>query len=137
MNPILKNVLAVLAGLIGGGLVNMGLVTLGHTLVPVPEGVDLSSMESMKATMHLFETKHYIFPFLAHALGTLVGAYLAARIAATRKMTLAMVIAVVTMVGGVVAVTQLAAPAWFNALDLIVAYLPMGWLGGKLAIGKK
>lgn len=137
MNPILKNVLAVLAGLIGGGLVNMGLVTLGHTLVPVPEGVDLSSMESMKATMHLFETKHYIFPFLAHALGTLVGAYLAARIAATRKMTLAMVIAVVTMVGGVIAVTQLAAPAWFNALDLIVAYLPMGWLGGKLAIGKK
>ncbi|MCB0619846.1 MAG: hypothetical protein KDC43_13675 [Saprospiraceae bacterium] len=137
MNPILKNVLAVLAGLIGGGLVNMGLVTLGHTLVPVPEGVDLSTMESMKATMHLFETKHYIFPFLAHALGTLVGAYLAARIAATRKMTLAMVIAVVTMVGGVIAVTQLAAPAWFNALDLIVAYLPMGWLGGKLAIGKK
>ena len=24
------------------------------------------------------------------------------------------------------------APAWFIALDLIVAYIPMAWIGGRL-----
>ncbi len=30
-------------------------------------------------------------------------------------------------------VAMVPSPMWFNALDLIGAYLPMAWLGGKLA----
>jgi hypothetical protein len=29
------------------------------------------------------------------------------------------------------------APMWFNVMDLVGAYLPMAYLGGKLAIRKK
>ena len=32
--------------------------------------------------MHLFEPKHLVFPFLAHAVGTLVGALVAYLVAA-------------------------------------------------------
>ncbi|RMG38369.1 MAG: hypothetical protein D6732_05390, partial [Methanobacteriota archaeon] len=70
MNPILRNVIAVLAGLILGSVVNMGLITLGSSVIPPPPGVDVTDMESLKSSMHLFEPRHFIFPFLAHALGT-------------------------------------------------------------------
>jgi len=42
----------------------------------------------------------------------------------------------VLLVGGIVNVFMLPSPAWFTVLDLVGAYIPMGWLGGKWA-GKK
>ena len=132
MNPIVKNILAVIAGLVFGSAVNMLFISLNGSVIPLPEGADVSTMEGLKESMHLFEPKHFIFPFLAHALGTLAGAYIAARIAGTRKMLFAMVIGVTFLAGGVINVINLPAPTWFSALDLIVAYIPMGWLGGKM-----
>jgi hypothetical protein len=83
--------------------------------------------------MHLFEPKHFIFPFLAHALGTLVGAAVAARIAASRKFELAMAIGALFLAGGIGSVMMLPSPTWFNVLDLVGAYFPMAWIGWKLA----
>ena len=136
MNPIVRNILAVIAGLVIGSAVNMLFISLNGTVIPLPEGADVSSMEGLKESMHLFEPKHFIFPFLAHALGTLAGAYIAARIAGTRKMLFAMIIGVAFLAGGIINVVNLPAPPWFSALDLIAAYIPMGWLGGKLGMGK-
>lgn len=75
-------------------------------------------------------------PFLAHAIGTLVGAFLAAKIAASHGLKLSLSIGVLFLVGGIQMSMMLPAPMWFDVLDLGVAYLPMGWLGWKLAGGK-
>lgn len=131
MNPILKNVLAVIAGLIVGSIVNMGIVMLSGSIIPPPVGGDISTMEGLKATMHLFEPKHFIFPFLAHAVGTLVGAFVAAKIAATKKMSMAFIIGVLFFIGGAINVSMLGGPLWFTVLDLVMAYIPMAYLGGK------
>ncbi|WP_396638237.1 hypothetical protein [Maribacter sp. R77961] len=136
MNPVLKNILAVLAGLIVGSLVNMGIVMLSGSIIPPPEGGDVTTMEGLKATMHLFEPKHFIMPFLAHALGTLVGAFVAAKIAASRNMLFAVLVGTFFFIGGAISVSSLGGPMWFNALDLIVAYFPMAYLGCKLAGSK-
>lgn len=133
MNPILRNVLAVVAGIVVGGLVNMGLITVGPEIIPLPEGVDPNDMESLKANSHLMEAKHFLFPFLAHALGTLVGAFLAARLAISNQLTLAMIIGGIFLIGGITAATMIPAPTWFIIADLALAYLPMGWLGWKVA----
>ncbi len=77
MKTGIKNTLAVVGGLIIGGAVNMGIVMLSDNVIPPPEGVNPSSMESLKEGMHLFKPRHFLFPFLAHALGTLSGAMLA------------------------------------------------------------
>jgi len=136
MNPILRNVLAVIAGAIIGSIVNGLLVSIGGTVVPPPAGADFTTSEGLKAAMSLMEGKHFIFPFLAHALGTLVGAFVAAKIAATRKMSMALIVGVLFLLGGIYMVVILPSPMWFNALDLIVAYIPMAFLGGKMAIKK-
>jgi hypothetical protein len=84
--------------------------------------------------MHLFEARHFIMPFLAHAVGTLSGALAAHLIAATHKAQLAYVIGAVFLCGGVAASFMIPAPAWFIALDLLLAYLPMAWLGIQMGM---
>ena len=133
MNPILRNVLAVIAGVAVGSIVNMGLITISGKVIPPPAGVDVTNFEGLKSSMHLFEPKHFIFPFLAHALGTLVGAYVASILAASHAMKLALGIGVFFLIGGTINVFMLTSPTWFAVLDLVCAYIPMAWLGARLA----
>jgi hypothetical protein len=135
MPKVVRNVLAVLAGLVIGGAVNGGLIALSPSLIPPPAGVDVSNAESLAKAMHLFEPRHFVMPFLAHALGTLAGAIAAYLIAASHKATFAYVIGAVFLCGGIAACFMIPAPAWFMVLDLVAAYLPMAWLGSF--IGKR
>ena len=134
MNPILKNILAVIAGLIIGSIVNYGLLQILNAIIPPPEGMASADLESIKESMSQFQTKHFIPPFLAHALGTLAGAFTAAKIAASSKLTMALIIGFFFLFGGISMVVMIpSTPTWFILLDLIVAYIPMAWLGKKWA----
>lgn len=123
MKPILSYILAVIVGVIIGSIVNMGLITIGGKLYPI----DIENM------LEIHSVTPFVFPFLAHALGTLVGAFLAAKVATRKKQVFAMVIGCWFLLGGVTMVMLYPAPTWFVVLDLVVAYLPMGYLGWKLA----
>lgn len=133
MHPTPRNILAVVAGLVIGSVVNMGFITLGGAAIAPPAGADTATTEGLKASMHLFEAKHFLFPFLAHALGAFAGAAVAARLAGSRHLQLAMVVGVFFFAGGLAMVLMLPSPLWFDALDLGLAYIPMAWLGWKLA----
>lgn len=136
MNLILKNILAIIAGIIFGSVLNMGIIMISSSIIPPPNGADVTTTEGLKATMHLFQPKHFIFPFLAHALGTFTGAFLAAIIAATHKMKFALVIGGFFLAGGVASIFMLPSPAWFTVLDIVGAYIPMAYLAGKLVENK-
>lgn len=131
---ILRNILAVIAGFIIGSIVNMGIVITGHKLMPI-EGVDPNDMEALGAAMPNLSWEYFAFPFLAHALGTLVGALAAALIAASSKMTFALTIGIFFLLGGIYMVTLLPSPMWFNITDIALAYIPMAWIGGKIGMG--
>ena len=132
MNPILKNVLAVIAGWLGGSVVNMGFIQLGHKFFPIA-GVDLNDIDSLAAIMPTLDPAYFIFPFLAHALGTLVGALIAGRIATTHKMKFSIAIGGLFLLGGIMVNFILPGPTWFAVTDILIAYIPMAWIGGKLA----
>jgi hypothetical protein len=133
MNATVKNILAVIAGIGVGMIVNMGLIMISSSIIPPPEGIDNTTMEGLKAGMHLFEPKHFIMPFLAHALGTLAGAFVVAKLAVSYHMKFALGIGVFFLLGGLTNIFLLPSPTWFTVLDLGVAYIPMGLLAGKLA----
>lgn len=117
-----------------GSIVNMGFIMISGSVIPPPEGADVTTAEGLNASMHLFQPRHFIFPFLAHAIGTFAGAFVAALIAATHKMRFALGVGLFFLAGGVTSVFMLPSPTWFTVLDLVGAYLPMAYLGGKLAI---
>lgn len=129
MNPVLRNILAVLIGAVACLTLNGLLLGWMMKLVGVPEGFDPNDM----TTYGLLGAKHYLSPFIAHAVPSLVGGALAAMIAATRKMAMALLVGALHLAGGIVAAFMIPAPAWFVVLDLVVAYLPMAWIGGRLA----
>jgi hypothetical protein len=132
MKTILRNIAAVILGFALGSVVNMALIVVSPQVIPPPPGVDVSNVASMKASMHLYEAKHFVFPFLAHALGTFVGALVAFIVAGSRRAAFAYTLGVFSLAGGIAACFMIPAPTWFMALDLLVAYLPMAWLATRL-----
>jgi|JI10StandDraft_1071094.scaffolds.fasta_scaffold26397_8 putative effector of murein hydrolase len=126
---ILRNIVAIVLGIVVGSVVNMTIVSTVSPLFPLPEGTDPSNLESIKANFHKFTVGNFVAPFLAHALGTLVGAFLAAAIAKSYKLPIALSIGFVFLLGGIAMVVMLGGPLWFAVIDLGLAYIPMGWLG--------
>lgn len=126
---LLRTCLAIVLGVVIGSAVNMGLINAGPMVIPPPVGVDMSSIESMEASIHLLQWQHYIFPFLAHALGTFSGCLVGFLIAAQHREIMVWIIGTIFLAGGITASFMIPAPAGFILLDLAIAYLPMAWLG--------
>ncbi|QNL22570.1 hypothetical protein HZR84_11670 [Hyphobacterium sp. CCMP332] len=129
---IFRNILSLVVGWLAGSIVNMGLIQLGHNIFPI-EGIDINDMDALASVMPNLEMKFFIFPFLAHAIGTLVGAAVAYLIAASHKMKFVYSVGGLFLLGGILAGIMLNSPTWYNAIDFIFAYIPMAWLGGKIA----
>lgn len=134
---ILRNIAAVIAGVLVGSAINMSLINISGSIIPPPAGADVTTPEGLKAVIHLFEFKHYIFPFLAHAFGTFMGAIIAAFVATTHKMKFALGIGAFFFIGGIAACFMIPATVPFMIVDLTLAYFPMAYLGGKLASHRK
>lgn len=137
MNPIVRNILAVIVGALVGGALNMVIIMISGSIIPPPEGVDVTTAEGLAAGMSLMEPKHFLMPFLAHALGTLLGSFLAAKISTKHHMRYAFGIGGWNLFGGIMAATMIPAPMWFILVDLILAYIPMAYIAGKLATRNK
>jgi hypothetical protein len=132
MNPILRNVLVVIAAVLIGGSLNMIIIAFSGKIIPPPEGADLQTMEGLKASMHLMQPKHFLMPFLAHALGTMLAAFLVVKWMKKNQQKFAMGIGIWFFIGGAINVYMLPSPLWFTVFDLILAYMPMAFLGYKL-----
>ena len=133
MSNLLRLALALILGLVAGSGVNMALITLGPASIAPPPGADMTSANGLKASMHLLEPRHFIMPFLAHALGTLLGALAGSLIAVSHRSIVAYAIGAAFLCGGIAASIMIPAPTWFKVLDLVAAYLPMAWLGLSIA----
>ena len=123
-----------MAGLVVGRAVNMGIILISVSIIAPTEGADVTTAGGLKAAIHLFQPKHFLMPFPAHALGTFVGTLLTGIIAANRKMLFAFVIGVFFLAGGVANILMLPSPLWFNLAVLVGAYFPMAYFAGKLAL---
>jgi len=80
-----------------------------------------------------WELKIFNLPFLNTHFGPLAGAFVTANIAATYKKTFALIVGAFFLIGGAMMVFMLPAPVWFVVLDLVVDYIPMGWLGWRIS----
>jgi hypothetical protein len=129
MNPILRNVLAVLVGASVCMFLNGFLLDQMMKLIIAPAGFDPKQVD----TYHLLQPVHYLSPFVAHALPSLVGGLIAALLAAHHGRSMALIVGGLHLLGGIAAAFLIPAPAWFIATDLVVAYLPMAWLGWLLS----
>lgn len=132
-NGAIRKVLGFLAGIVIGMIVNMGIIVLGGSLVAPPEGVDPTNFESIKANIHLYEAKHFVVPFLAHALGTFTGVFVSMKILKRHRLNFAFGIGFWFLFGGIMAASMLNWVMPFSVIDLLFAYIPMALLAYRLA----
>ena len=125
MKKIFKNIGIVILGIIIGMIVNMGLIIIGGMIFPLSE-----SFEPMNAIN--WDFKYFIFPFLAHSIGTLSGAFIASKLSRNYHIIIPGIVGLYFLSGGIYMVTILPAPIWFICLDLIICYIPMCLLGWSL-----
>ena len=126
MKQIFKNIGIVILGIIIGMIVNMGLIILGG-IVFVP----LENFEPMNAMN--WDFKYFIFPFLAHSIGTLSGAFIVSKISRNSHIIMPLIVGLYFLSGGLYMVTILPAPTWFISLDIILCYIPMALFGWKIS----
>ena len=122
---MLRNVGAVLVGLVIGAILNMALVQLNLVLFPFPTDVDLGSPEELAAAIRSMPPAAWILVFAAHLGQAFVGGWVAARLGASHPVALALVVGVVTMGGGIANAISLSLPAWTwveMPLYLVVAF---------------
>lgn len=137
MNQTFRNVFAVIAGIISGGVINMGIIMISGSIVPAPNGIDVTTTEGLLQAMPLFKPINFLMPFLSHAIGTWAGAFIATKISKNKKFLCAMVVAAVFFAGGAYSVLELPSPLWFSVADLAGAYFPMAFIGMIMAGARK
>jgi hypothetical protein len=131
---MVRNIIGFIVGYVAGSLVNFALIMANMALMPA--GTDFSTPAGINAIMAQMGPINYLVVFLAHAAGAFAGALVASMIAVSHRFALSLGIGVLFLLGGIYAAYVIDAPLWFEAADIILAYIPMAWLGWKLAGGK-
>ena len=132
---MLRNVGAVIAGLVVGMFVNLGLVQLNTVLFPLPDGVDLTDSAQMRDAIQDLPAAAWILVFAAHLGQSFAGAWVAARLGASHWMTLAMIVGVVSLGTGIANALMLSAPAW-TWLEMPF-YLVVAWMAGRTETARR
>jgi len=130
---ILKLIFSIVLGLVLGSVTNMALIMVSDHVIPPPADADMTTAEGIRAALPLLEARHFLFPFMAHAFGTLVGAFIAAKFSPQHKLVGALIVGALFFVGGIMAARMIPAPTWFIVLDLVAAYFPFALFGFALA----
>ena len=126
MKLLLKNIGVLVVGIIIGMIVNIGLIIIGGIIFPLSE--ILKPMNAIN-----WDFKYFIFPFLAHSIGTLSGAFVVSKFSKNSNIIMPLIVGLYFLSGGIYMVTILPAPTWFVLLDVILGYIPMALLGWKIS----
>jgi len=126
---VLRNVAAVIAGLVVGMIVTLALIQLNTVFFPLPAGVDLTDTAQMKNVIQGMPAAAWILVVAALLGQAFVGGCVAARLSAPRPMMLAMIVGVLSLAGGSANAQMLSAPVctWIE----MPFYPVVAWLAGR------
>lgn len=134
MSKYLYYTLWILISLFLGSLANGLILTMGPLIIKYPPGVSFATEASTIQSMKLLEPIHLMIPFLAHAIGTFISAFLMAVYIKKPYLKIAFTMSLLYLIAGIYMVFLVPSPLWFNILDLTLAYIPMGYFGAKLGV---
>jgi hypothetical protein len=123
----LRSVLAVVAGLVLGSALMMGIEVLNSVIYSLP-----TDPEALKASLSSLPTGALLVVLLGWTLAPLVGGFVAAWIARRAPLVHALVVGLFFLAGGIAMLRQLPHPLWFAILGVAV-FLPAACAGALLA----
>ena len=130
---MIRNILAVLIGVVAGSAFNMAIVTVSQAMYPLPEGVDPNDFDAFRAHVEAngLPTGALILVLAAHAGGSLVSGLVCGLIAMRSWYVAAIGLGLLWTCGGIAMLMMLPAPTWFAVAD-VALYVPAALLGVML-----
>lgn len=132
---MIRKVLALLSGLIAGGVFNMALVSVSHVMYPLPQGIDPNDFEAFRAHVEAngMPTGAMMIVLGAHAGGSFVSGFVCGLIARRSWYIAAVILGVFWTCGGIAMLMMIPAPIWFAVADVLL-YVPAA-VGGVMLGG--
>lgn len=130
---MLRNILAIIAGLAAGIVVIFIMEFVGHGIYPPPAGFDPTDEAAMENVMMQAPVGALLMVILAYILGSFAGGFVASQLSRSAPLRNAIIVGILLLIAGVVNVFMIPHPVWYLVLSMAV-YLPFAYLGGKLGL---
>jgi hypothetical protein len=135
---MVRNFLAIIAGMISCVLMIFAIEIIGNSISPVP--VNISDREAFENYIRDAAPKSfYLLILLAYAVGSFTGAFVTSLISTDKKILRAMTVGGITMGWAIFTLTTLQYPFWI-IISALFTFLPAAYLGSILSkqfFGKK
>jgi len=131
-SPHLRNVIAILLGLMVSVIVVGTVEMVGHAVYPPPADTDLEDPEAVKELMANAPAPALMFVVAAWGLGLFAGVFVAAILGGEQAGFCVSVLSLVFLSMVVMMLVQIPSPGWFNAAGIVVL-VPAGFGGWNLA----
>lgn len=127
----MRDVVAVIVGLLVGMATNMAFVLINVAIYPMPEGVGFNDQEGLAEYIGTLPLLSFLIVLVAHLSQAFVGSLVAAKIS-LRPMTVAMIVGSISLILGAINMINLieVTPRWM--LIEIPLYLVVAWVAAKL-----
>ena len=132
MHPLLKRILATLAGVVVAALVIYLLEAIGHILQPPPPEVDLHDPASLEAYLEVAPFLIKLMVVIGWVVGCFTGGWVAGRIYRDNLVP-SVLVGLVLLVASILNMTQFTHPLWMW-VSAIIGMVPAAWWGGRLAL---
>ena len=125
---MIRCIVAVICGIIAGGVFNMAVIMLSWAIYWPPEGADMSNPETLRTYIDSLPLPGFLLSLVAHAGGALVGGFIAALIGGRSALVLGAIVGGFFLLGGMINLYSIPRPVWFAIVD-VVLYAPCALTG--------
>lgn len=132
---MIRNISAVVIGLLAGMAVNLALFTLALQFWPMPEGVTFEDAEGFAAYIKSLPVIAMLVVMLAHLGQAFVGGWIAAIISRNSSLMVAMIVGTLSMMAGIYNMLVLPLPTWMWIE--IPLYLVAAWAAAQLVLVRR
>lgn len=128
---MVKKILAVVAGVLLGGLVIFLMERVGHSINPPPEWLDPAKPETIARYVSEAPITVLLFVLLSWAVGSLAAGITATLVCNDGKSVYALTTGALLLFMGIANLMMIPHPLWFMAVTAFV-FIPPAWLGYRL-----
>lgn len=132
---MLRNIGAILAGVVTAFVLILVVEKLGHLIYPPPADLDFSDPEAIRPYMATLPFLALLVPMIAWVVGTFVGSVVASKIGTANPLLFAGVVGGLVLAATIANLIMIPHPVWFSIVSLI-AIAASAWFAAKVASGR-
>lgn len=130
---MIRKILAVLGGLVSGGIVISLVEMVARMLHPLPAGIKMDDMAALAEHASKAPLSAQIVVLIGYALGAITAGYISTLIAKDGNKIYAVICAALFFIATIINLSMIVTPVWFWVIALLL-WTPLALFGHKLAL---